>query len=1813
MDKKINPNSFIIQSLQSEVSSATPFSRIPWFIKKFAITQENKEKIISILSSLGDKEIEHLDMRILKIKNPKNVFDPEMYNKILQIEWSQDEKWRPIYSKLIGLAKEIIASEMGVPVYEILKHIKADLGTWTIDSSEFDNPHDDLSESFSEEEKKLVEQEQQARIVMNALIMGAGHRIFDKVESDDKYPKAINKISPDLYQSYYDMVYTNLKYMRETKPANHSSGNTGSMKLVTEEKETKIKIQADIFPVLLHEMAKGVVEYMAYTRYNSLDPKITKSILSVDSRQSEHWMMLIGPQIYKQLFFLIKEAVAQYSDQKWLLDSKNAADYIVPVLAHILQMPAEKFLQFIENILREDQWGESPIALITKVIDGMHTQYEAYLASTPSPKMELTIEKIMEQLTRELALWKKAQMYIKSALPDVQYKLKDKWYVLSDKKLGRKIAEHYMANTKKFELSDFVDQTWVIELWDAISLFKTTRIEQAAFSIVHEQQKKFPKRTRTHDVENIYIHPRFPLSALEEAKKNIHPQVLEDIDNQVAELVQNWSISQWLQDHDTMNTTLSTLTKKYITLDDVIPDCLVEREDNRWLYELTNLEQLKREAGVMGWNCVAGSIDRVENGTLRVFSLRHWTQSHWTIWYVPQSQTINQVKWYIHQKKNAILTRDDPDYVQVVQAVNYLIAHFPVKAVNDMSNVGFNLTNKWFLSSADFIKAVNEWKLYSVTLLTQWARIYLSYEDIHILEKLSLRNIGFIDVQVWSFLIKYGVVNNKVETTFVDENINLNDLDHLSLSLESWNDVFTKIWPVTWCLLTMKKHPFFDAYDDYPVFWLPGLWDDRGLVQKGKKYGVVERDGESFKEILPCEYDEAPQFWLAGLEADEAVVIQDKKYGVIKLTESSFTVILSCEYDEIPQLQWLRAGEVWVKKYWTYGIIKKIDGEWKEILPCEYNSFPVFWTSGLASNEARVKHIDKLPFYSHNGYKFILIQRNGDEFTEKFSCEYNKAPAFWTPWLAANQAWVELWEDNNLRYGIIQKDWDVLKTVLDCRYDTPELLWMNWMKAVDENSFHEARVKRDWKYWVIKNIEGVWVEILPCKYTSLPTFWTNGRLNTTWGLAENEARVHDGSLRPFGDHYGILKREGCVFTEILPCEYDVASIFWAPWLADNEARVQKNKLYWIIRKENGICTEILPCEYQSTTLFEEDLLAEDTYVLQKEWHHCIVKKLPKFGTGIGKQIKMKRDGETCVWKQNHDGTWDEVSFKKYYRMYYGNVPSPESKWLRSDEILVQENNYWIVRDTGNWTFMEILPCVYLNLPRFWVHWLWPREAIADKVVDGESKYWIIKIHEDNTVEEILPFEYFRIIHVWPNSSYVIVEEFDRLEEVEMFNQYKKVEISITRDSVVKKNAQGKREKFFHKTYDEILQFAVIGLWTNESIVREKWELKLIRRDENEDVVVPSDYIMRDFGKFGLKEGEAWAKKKWGGMGIIKRDASGNIKELLPSYQAIGAFWESGLKDDEAIVRRSWNRNKWYFWIIKRTKNWFKEILPSKYYVIHPFGEDWIAPDEARVQEKEGGYYILIRRTEKWFKETGFSSYEKIKFDFGRYGLLLNESFLRADYRNNQDHLAAVGLVRKNVDGSYETLFSQDYYFEIKHERLGLLNNQYRMECEDVKGIEEDWDGYLHKIVTRNPDGSRSEQREVLRDKRRLFDGEYRIKKYDTERADWCTHRIRSRDFGNSSHNLRHTTDVKLSKNGYGSWNDYHLLEYADPYQKGVICKIIVEVDPRHNSSREPVEVDEVEFEKYCAREEKNFIDEELYRKEEWSLDEQEYFPQEIVY
>ncbi len=839
MEKQIHPNPWIIEALSSEIEHATPFSRIPGFVKKYAIRKEQETELVSILSSVWEKELSYLGTRIEKIHNLNCGQTPDMYEKIIHLESGKDKNGNTFHSKLEKLAKQIIASEMWAPVYQILKDMKVEMNTWIIDPSTFDNHHIDISQQLSELDKDLVHQEQQVRVIMNALIMWAGHRIFDKVDSDSKYAQSIKKINPDLYQSYYDMVYTNLKHMWESTP-NWAWVNTGSMELSPAEDGTKIHIKADMFPVLLHEMAKWVIEYMAYTRYNNLSPEITQSILSVDSRESEHRMMLVWPQIYKQLFFLIKESIAQYNETKWVLAQKEESDYIMPIFSRLVQLPATDFLAFMEMILRQDQSGAKPIACIKNIIQDIDLQYALYLESRPSQPIEITIHDIVKQLIRELEIDRDCQNFIETSVSRCKDILESDWFGLSDKKMARKLAEYFPDYIEKYGPFDgTVDDAFFVELQDTIRWFTSSRVEQLAFGNIHEQQKKFPKRTKNHEWKSINIHPRFPLSALEEAKENISSEQLDGIRNKVADLIQKWTLQDWFADHDEISTINSNLTERFITLDSTVPECIMEWEGNRWLYKLTTLEQLKRESGSMWWHCVADYINSVSRWEINIYSLRLGTESRWTIGYRPSNHEIIQVKWYTNRQKNAIISDWNPDYNQLLETLKYLTKTQEVEQINDIFaiyNNGYLLTNKWLLCSEEFIKTIQQ-DNHNIKLY-QWSKYIFVNEDVEqeTIKKLcKIDSVSLIFDKYWEYSINYDLSNKKLshmpikdKSSTADESL-LNKLKSLCLQLEVSSIQGMDPLFYTWWLFFTNK--WLLSPDEFIELFEKGESDDLVIIQ----------------------------------------------------------------------------------------------------------------------------------------------------------------------------------------------------------------------------------------------------------------------------------------------------------------------------------------------------------------------------------------------------------------------------------------------------------------------------------------------------------------------------------------------------------------------------------------------------------------------------------------------------------------------------------------------------------------------------------------------------------------------------------------------------------------------------------------------------------------------------------------------------------------------------------------------------------------------------------------------------------------------
>ncbi len=1644
MERQIHPNPWIIDALSSESEHATPFSCIPGFIKKYAIRKEQEMGLVSILSSVWEKELSYLGTRVEKIQNIDCAETPDVYQQIIEIESWVDGNNKKNYPKLLWLAKQIIASEMWAPVYQILKEMNIEMNGWAIDPSVFDNHNIDSSEQFSESDKNLVRQEQQVRVIMNALIMWAGHRIFDKVESDPKYPKTINKISPDLYQSYYDMVYTNLKQMWEHTP-NWAWINTGSMELSPADDGTKINIKADIFPVLLHEMAKWVIEYMAYARYNALSPELTQSILSVDSRESEHRMMLVWPQIYKQLFFLIKESIAQYNETKWVLVQKEESDYIMPVFSRLVQLPATDFLAFMEMILRQDQSGAKPIAFIKNIIQDIDAQYVLYLQSSSAPQTELTIDQIVKQLVRELEIGEDCQNFVVSALPKTKAILESAGYGMSDKKLAKKLSEYFSEYAQKYWVSESLNDWFLVEFQDALEWLKKSRIEQLAFSNIHEQQKKFPKRTKNHEKQSINIHPRFPLSALEEAKQNISPELLQDIDNKIADFIQKWSIRDWIQDHDTMSTTLAKLTDRFITLDSTVPECLMEWENNRWLYELTTLEQLKRESGSMWWHCVADFIDSIRNGRLKVFSLRFWTQSRWTIGYETNDKTINQVKWYTNQRKNAILSTDDPDYDQVLRALQYITKIEIVEKINDVHVLyqnGMVLTTEGLLFSHEFEKLLSTSDPYEIMPLQENVDLFLSTPKM--LNNLNLRNVKKLHFMTWWVEIVYDVKSKKIEV--VD-----------TMPWAAFDP--TELANIMQSLLSITIQPFFAEYDEYPLFgrqWLP---KHRAIVKKHHNYWMVKKDEHWYREILPCEYSSFPNLNISriGKKSDKVnnwVVYQSMLSWIITETpDGNWIETLPCEFQDMKFFLNEQSWRITVDlrkwgKIWRYE--QQSDYTWKELIPCKYDELPSKYDD-LPWGFGWLRGLKKDELCSENDGKYGIVRQNSDgTITELLACQYQDSSGFWYEWLPANQSIAK----KNGKFGILQRNNDTFEDILSYEYDSISALWKNGLSS------KEALVQKDKKYWVVsRNMDGAWQEILPCLYDEAPKFWLQ------W-LSLNQAILKEKGK------YGMIKRNINWSREfVLPCQYDQIPQFLTELLPAHELILtlpsqvyitqalpvfESREKHWIVYTKARTSINGQYCLRERNT--------DNTWIQKSIESYSKFEKIPWLAPN---EVVAFNNSVYTILRKNEDGTFTHTS-----SFEFSELPKFWVAWLSPNEAWVRNNwRYWVIARNADGEYFQTLSMNYIyiinptwkwniaqvdygnyysivqrtpegkwiesnlsypNITKLSEHF--PDNQFIVKTETIENNYWIISVQDDGTWDQVIEFVYDELRQHWANA--LIAKRNGKTTILEM-------------------NEAGFLCKHFAKDYDEILQCWTWGLLKNEAIVRDNWELKFIKNRSDIDEILFPDYLIKGFGESGLLDGQARAKKKWAWMWIVRKNSDDTLTELLPcKYNAIGVFGQNWLPEDEAIISLE-GEFETKQGLVKKIWDSFIELLPCDYYVIHSSDETGVW-----VQEERDGKYTFFQKTSEWVQEA-FPSRDpsdiNLKFWEGEW-LLSNEAYL---FSKNWDWW--IWLIRKLPDWRLDLIFDDSYSFESPIKINGLLKNEYKILNDG-----------LQQIVRRNVDGSREE-------------------------------------------------------------------------------------------------------------------------------------------
>ena len=332
---------------------------------------EDVQRMVSTrFQKVADKLREVTGIQDLSSRQVQGMVYQEMMRKlpnIMRIESAHKDE-------LIELAIEASLDEAEVPAdwYQIEATLgMPDTGNFRFEPEDEEEDEEEKEQplefpSFDVEDltdEEILELEKHKRNIINAIIQGAakkGHYLFQKPEVKAQ----LDAIDSRLYPAYLgimavnDMLYFTMEQQIEMMsqtgngvagkveldPDDEEEGDEGGDEEGEIESDTKIVADGMIFPILGHEIIKGIEE--AKGRHGlPQDAELRQKVQGqTDVLSNEPMQLRIGPEISEKLRNALPDSMFEDSN-KGLINWFHVLLY---------QIPAQEFLEIIGNAISED-------------------------------------------------------------------------------------------------------------------------------------------------------------------------------------------------------------------------------------------------------------------------------------------------------------------------------------------------------------------------------------------------------------------------------------------------------------------------------------------------------------------------------------------------------------------------------------------------------------------------------------------------------------------------------------------------------------------------------------------------------------------------------------------------------------------------------------------------------------------------------------------------------------------------------------------------------------------------------------------------------------------------------------------------------------------------------------------------------------------------------------------------------------------------------------------------------------------------------------------------------------------------------------------------------------------------------------------------------------------------------------------------------------------------------------------------------------------------------------------------------------------
>ena len=357
------------QGLQDKLTTGdTPLKKVP-FPKPQENTNQNYQELLA--SERYRQVIENMrrytnfrgNINGLQGMMPLSQLTMSSYMRIMEIERAHREE-------LEQLAIELVLKEMGIPEDAFQFDVKITTPE-DVDMGKFNQQQDEEpNEESVELEKELFNDfenlsiEKAKRRFINALIQGAaekGHYMYHMVEPRLREITGSN----DLINLYGVMMSTNdLSYWQFSdemiKSAGAAESVAGKEEVDRNTNPPTIVARGINFPVIVHEIIKGIMEVIAIQGRNDNEEIQSEVDQSEDTLEKEMWDIRLGPVIWSKLVTKFPEKVLDEGQ-------RELQNYI---LMEIFRLPARDFFVFMKVVLENTEQGKRLLEDLLNDIEG---------------------------------------------------------------------------------------------------------------------------------------------------------------------------------------------------------------------------------------------------------------------------------------------------------------------------------------------------------------------------------------------------------------------------------------------------------------------------------------------------------------------------------------------------------------------------------------------------------------------------------------------------------------------------------------------------------------------------------------------------------------------------------------------------------------------------------------------------------------------------------------------------------------------------------------------------------------------------------------------------------------------------------------------------------------------------------------------------------------------------------------------------------------------------------------------------------------------------------------------------------------------------------------------------------------------------------------------------------------------------------------------------------------------------------------------------------------------------------------------------